>query len=148
MAPGAVSTRVILCHDLLRHSPRLTICPPLYFKNWFPSTSTKNSCYYHFLHTLQNFFQLTKTQLTKKFQLLLPLPQNSLQIALKLPKPLTPSRAKSPSSHGGAWSMEGSRCRSNLAPARMSFAESRHARGGFPYLMVAQRSSVPSGMKF
>ena len=34
MAPGAVSTRVILCHDLLRHSPRLSICSPLFFKSY------------------------------------------------------------------------------------------------------------------
>ena len=44
--------------------------------------------------------------------------------------------------------MKMSRCRSKVAPAMMSMAESRHARGGFPYLMGAQRSSVPSGMKF
>ena len=35
MAPGAVSMRVTLCYDLLRHSPWLTICPQHFSYTFF-----------------------------------------------------------------------------------------------------------------
>ena len=55
--PGVVSTRVILCHDLLRRSPRLTICSPLFLK------SSKFHFHYHttsttfFLFYVQLFYE-------------------------------------------------------------------------------------------
>lgn len=46
MAPGAVSARVILCHDPLRHSPRLSICSPL--KKIFYSQASLERTHFHF----------------------------------------------------------------------------------------------------
>ena len=50
MAPGAVSARVILCHDPLRHSPRLSICSPLKKIFYWKASQELIHFYFHF-HT-------------------------------------------------------------------------------------------------
>ena len=58
MAPGAVSARVILCHDPLRHSPRLSICSPLK-KTFYSKASLELIHFYFHFHTF-NFPPLKK----------------------------------------------------------------------------------------
>ena len=53
MAPGAVSARVILCHDPLRHSPRLSICSPLK-KTFYSKASLELIHFYFHFHTFNS----------------------------------------------------------------------------------------------
>ena len=146
MAPGAVSTRVILCHDLLRHSPRLQICPLPNLK----LVSNYNYKKFQLLTTITN--TQTKFQLNYNEKFLTSLSHTLLPLPLILPcvfpsKRLPPLGPNFPHPIGGR-GLRLSRCRSVLAPAMMSMAQSPHVRGGFTHFTVAPASSVPSGMKF